>query len=171
MLVLLVIAAVIDWRQRRIPNWLNAVLILSGLIQSILSGGLTGLGWSLAGLFAAAAIPFVLFAIGALGAGDVKLMAGIGAWMGPLPALWVFIVEKVVGLVLVFVQALAQRRLKMLLHNSRLVALNLLFIREVGLAHVSSTGRSVRSIDRPLPYAVPALIAVIYVLATWPGKW
>ena len=168
LLVLMTVAAFIDLRERRIPNWLNLLMILSGIVQSCFATRLVGPGMSVLGLFAGAAIPFILFAIGALGAGDVKLMAGVGAWVGPMPALMVFVVEKVVGLIIVLVQAAVQGRTQLLFRNSALVAINLFHVREVGIEHVSATGRSARSIDRPLPYAVPALIAVLIVLAM---KW
>jgi len=168
LLVLLTLAARIDMRERRIPNWLNLLIILGGLAQSFFATRLVGPEMSVLGLFAGAAIPFLLFAIGALGAGDVKLMAGVGAWVGPLPSLIVFLVEKVVGLIIVLVQAAIQGRTRLLFRNSALIAMNLLYVKEVGMEHVSATGRSARSIDRPLPYAVPVLIAVLVVLA---AKW
>ena len=79
----------------------------------------------------------------------------------------IFVVEKVVGLIIVLIQAMIQGRTQLLFRNA-LVAINMLHIKEVGVEHVSATGRSARSIDRPLPYAVPALIAVLLVLAR---KW
>ena len=162
------LAAYIDVRERRIPNWLNLLIILSGIAQSFFATRLVGPGMSVLGLFVGATIPFVLFAIGALGAGDVKLMAGVGAWVGPVPALMVFVVEKVVGLIIVLTQAAIQGRTRLLFRNSALVAMNLVHIKELGVEHVSATGRSTRTVDRPLPYAVPALIAVLLVLAR---KW
>jgi prepilin peptidase CpaA len=168
LLTLLAIAAVTDLRSRRIPNWLTFLLMLSGILQSFFATRIAGTGMSVLGILIGAAIPFVLFFIGALGAGDVKLLAGIGAWMGPLPAVAVFLVEAVVGMVIVLAQATAQGRLQLLMKNSALVALNLFYVREVGVEHASATGRSARSINRPLPYAVPVLIAVLIVLAR---KW
>jgi prepilin peptidase CpaA len=168
LLALLFVAAIGDLRDRRIPNWLNFLLIVSGIAQSCFASRVVGPGMSVLGIFIGAAIPFVLFAIGALGAGDVKLLAGVGAWLGPWAALAVFMVAAVVGMVIVLVQAAAQGRLQLLFKNSALVAMNLLYVREVGVEHASQTGRSARSIDRPLPYAVPVLIAALIVLA---GKW
>jgi prepilin peptidase CpaA len=165
MLVLLVVAAGIDLRSRRIPNWLNLLLILSGIAQSFLPNGTTTPGGSLLGLFAAALVPFLLFALGAVGGGDVKLMAGIGAWLGPIPAIAVLIVEKLLGLIIVLTQAAAQRRTSALLRNSAVLTANLLYVKDVGIEQVARTGRGCRSIDGPLPFAVPALLAVLLVLA------
>lgn len=164
LMVMLAVAARIDWRERRIPNWLNLTLAVSGVAQSFCAAGVISPGRSLVGLFGAAALPFALFALGATGAGDVKLMAGIGAWLGPWGALAVYVVEKVLGLAIVLAQAAWQRRMRLLLRNSAVVAVNLLYVREVGVEHAAHTGRSCRSIDRPLPFAVPTLAATALVV-------
>ena len=157
-------AAIVDLRERRIPNWLTVLLMVSGLAQSFLAARTVTPLQSFAGIFAGAAIPFVLFAIGAVGGGDVKLMAGVGAWLGPWAAFAVFVVEKVIGLAIVLVQAAWQRRTRVLLRNSAVVAVNLLYVRDVGLEHAARTGQECRSIDRPLPFAVPALVAAVLVV-------
>ena len=164
LLLLLIWAAVIDWRERRIPNWLNAALIVGGLAQSFCGAHVVSPWQSVLGLFTGAALPFVLFAIGAAGAGDVKLMAGIGAWLGPSGALAVYVIEKVLGLVIVLSQAAWQGRTRVLLRNSAVVAVNLLYVKDVGVEHAAQTGRSCRSVDRPLPFAVPALAATVLVV-------
>ena len=164
LLLLLLWAAVIDWRERRIPNWLNAALIADGLAQSFCGAHVVGPWQSVTGLFVGAALPFVLFLIGAAGAGDVKLMAGIGAWLGPYGALAVYVVEKVLGLVIVLSQAAWQGRTRVLLRNSAVVTMNLLYVKQVGIEHAARTGRSCRSVDRPLPFAVPAFVATVLVV-------
>ena len=170
LLALLACAAVIDVRHSRIPNWLNLLLILSGLSQSLLPGdGLTPVQ-SLLGMATGAAVPFLLFVIGALGAGDVKLMAGVGAWLGPLPAIVVLILEKVIGLTIVVAQAVSQRRMRALLRNSAVLAVNLLHVQDIGLEQVAHTGTSCRSVERPLPFAVPVLMAVALVVLRAGGR-
>ena len=165
LLTLLVLAAITDVRERRIPNWLTLLLIASGVLRTAFTGCAPSPLGSVAGMFAGAALPFVLFAIGALGAGDVKLMAGVGAWLGSLAAVEVFLLAGVAGMFIVLAQAVAQRHLGLLLRNSLVVGLNLLYVREVGLSHATETGRSCRSVERPLPYAVPVLAAVIFAAA------
>ncbi|OIQ50675.1 Type IV leader peptidase family protein [Pseudodesulfovibrio hydrargyri] len=78
----LVAASVTDIRNQRIYNWLTFPLILSGLATHTVFGGFAGLKFAASGFalgFAAMAIPYFL---GVMGAGDVKLMAGVGAWLG-----------------------------------------------------------------------------------------
>lgn len=164
LLALLLIAAAGDLRTRRIPNWLTVLLILSGLAQAAFAHGVVGIGMSVAGMMVAPLVPFVLFAIGAMGAGDVKLMAGVGAWLGPIAGPVVYLLATVVGMIIVLAQAAAQGRLPLLFRNSALVAMNLVHVRQVGIEHASATGRAAKSIGRPLPYAVPVLVAAIVVV-------
>ncbi len=116
------------------------------------------------GLLAGFALPLLLFIIGALGAGDVKLLSGIGAWMGAAGVGQVFAVEAVLGILLVLAQAAVTGRLRTLLRNSTVLAINLWHVNDVGLEHVTATGRSCRSIDRPLPFAVPVFAATLIVM-------
>ena len=100
-----------------------------------------------------------LFIIGARGGGDVKLMAAVGAWVGPAPVLSIFVIAAVVSMVIVLVQAACQGRLLRLFHNTAVLGINLLHVREVGLDHVVNTGQSAKSVEWRVPGAVPVLIA------------
>ena len=77
------IAMIGDLQYLRIPNWLTYPLCLSGLLFHGWMSGVSGIVLSLEGLGLGFALLFVPFAIGAFGAGDVKLLAAIGAWIGP----------------------------------------------------------------------------------------
>jgi prepilin peptidase CpaA len=77
------LAAVVDVRSRRIPNWLTGGLALSGLVFNVWRGGLTGIGLALAGAALGLAMLLPFYAIKAIGAGDVKLLAALGAILGP----------------------------------------------------------------------------------------
>ena len=90
-------AAVIDSRTRRLPNWLTAPAVLLGLVFHTATGGLSGLGFSLAGLATGFGILFVLWLIGGSGGGDVKLIAAVGAWVGFTPILIVFFLSALVA--------------------------------------------------------------------------
>jgi prepilin peptidase CpaA len=168
LLAMLVIAAVIDARQRRIPNWLTAAMMLCGLAQSFTSVHSVGPGAASLGLLAGLALMLGQFALGGLGGGDVKLLMGVGSWVGPLPLLMIFMAASVAGLIIVLVQAWWQGRLASLVRNSSVIAVNLIHLREIGVEHVSATGASCRSIDKPLPYAVVVLIGTVAIAA---GPW
>lgn len=165
MVALLVWAAVEDIGRRRIPNWLTLGLILSGILQSLRPGQALSPGQAMLGMLAGAGLPFVLFALEALGGGDVKLLAGVGSWLGALGVFHVFLASAVFGLILVLSQAAYQRRIGTLLRNSAVVAINLAHVNELGPEHVIQTGQQCRSVDRPLPYAVPVLLGTVLLIA------
>ncbi len=92
--------AVMDLRRFRIPNAVTFPFALTGIAFNAMQGGGWGLGHSLAG----AAIGFVLllvpFLAGGFGGGDVKLLTAIGAWVGAVAVLEIFVVSAVIlGLV------------------------------------------------------------------------
>lgn len=82
LLVLILASGFWDLKERKIPNKITFTGILIGLLFNIITGGWTGLLQGILGLFAGLAIFFVPFAMGGMGAGDVKLMGAIGALMG-----------------------------------------------------------------------------------------
>src|SRR5688500_15588241 len=98
---LLVLGAVGDLRTRRIPNRLVVVIGVLGLIYSVFSlpiipGGVRGFTGILVGL--GIWLPF--YALGWVGAGDVKLFAAAGAWLGPMGAVEGALVGAIAGAVL-----------------------------------------------------------------------
>lgn len=78
----LALATVTDLWKRRIPNWLTGAATVSGLLFHLLDGGWQGGLRSVVGALAGFGIVFLLYLPGAVGAGDVKLFAGIGALGG-----------------------------------------------------------------------------------------
>jgi prepilin peptidase CpaA len=81
-LTLVVLAAGADLRSRRIPN----ILTLTGLVTGLAlrsAGGLGALADGVLGVGLAIVVAVPLFALGGLGGGDTKLLAAVGAFMGP----------------------------------------------------------------------------------------
>lgn len=80
-LIVSIIAAVTDWRTRKIRNVLVFPVCIAGVIWQCVYGGALGIQDALLG----AALPlilFPLFALRMLGAGDIKLLMALGAWLG-----------------------------------------------------------------------------------------
>ena len=76
-----------DLSTRRVPNVLTIGAAGVAFIYFAAVGGAAGVAWSVLGCASGLALFFPLFAVGALGAGDVKLLAAFGAWLGPSGAL------------------------------------------------------------------------------------
>jgi prepilin peptidase CpaA len=164
LLAMLVWAAIEDARTRRIRNWLTLSMVVTGFLQSIVCGTPVGPLDSLAGFLLGFFLLFVLFAIGAVGGGDVKIVAGVGAWVGAVAVFKVFCAEAVIGMLIVLGQAVVQGQLRVLTRNTASVAISLVHIRSVGLKHTTETGKSCQSVNGRLPYAVPVLLAVLFLV-------
>jgi prepilin peptidase CpaA len=97
LLALVIGAAAYDIPYRRVPNWITAAGVLLGLAMNGFLYGWPGLQTSLAGLAVGFGAYFVLYSMRAMGAGDVKLMAAIGAMVGWQDWFGIFIVTAIVG--------------------------------------------------------------------------
>src|SRR5262245_30382896 len=75
------VAAVMDVWKFKVYNVLTVPLLLSGLAYHAVAGGIQGLPGSLLGALFGFGVLVVMYAMGGMGAGDVKLMAAIGAWL------------------------------------------------------------------------------------------
>jgi prepilin peptidase CpaA len=91
------VAAASDLRTRKIPNLLTfgSAAVAVGLHAVV--GGWTAAGAALAGWVLGLALFLPLFALGGMGAGDVKLLAALGACVGPLAVVWVALFTSVAG--------------------------------------------------------------------------
>jgi prepilin peptidase CpaA len=105
-LIVLAVATFTDLRNRRIPNWLVLPFLVVGIAVSAFLHGWHGLGQSFAGLGLGFAIYGLLFFMGGMGAGDVKLAAAIGAWIGPSQLFIALLVTAMAGGIMVFGWAL-----------------------------------------------------------------
>ena len=90
-------AVVFDVRTRRIPNVLTLGGAAAALVYAAQAGGLAGVGAALGGWFLGAALFFPFFALGGMGAGDVKLIAAFGAWLGPADTVPLAIFASIAG--------------------------------------------------------------------------
>ena len=85
------IAAVTDIRTLKVYNLLTVPLMVSGVAYHAVVFGGSGVVQSLCGVLFGGGILLVPFLMGGMGAGDVKLLAAVGAWLGMPLTLYVFI--------------------------------------------------------------------------------
>ncbi len=104
--ILTVIAARADLRTRRIPNRLTGPALLLGLAVNVAVGGWHGLSTALIGMAVAGAVLLPGWLAGWMGAGDVKLMAAVGAWLGFPLALFAALAALIAGGLIALVVAL-----------------------------------------------------------------
>lgn len=95
--LVLVAATASDLRSRRIPNLLTYPAMLLGLALGATTHGMPGLLSALAGLGLGLGLMLVPFLFGVMGAGDVKLMAVVGAFLGAGGVLWAFLFTSLAG--------------------------------------------------------------------------
>ncbi len=82
-LIILAIAVGTDLWARKIPNVLTVPAAVGGLVFHLATTGLPGLKSSALGLSVGLGVLLVPYMLGGMGGGDVKLLAGLGAWLGP----------------------------------------------------------------------------------------
>src|ERR1700747_786407 len=99
------VAATCDLKTRRIPHVLTFGAALAGLVAHGYLEGWSGAGVSAAGWLVGVAAFFPFFALGGLGAGDIKLLGAIGAWLGPVAAIWVALFSGIAGGVMALIVA------------------------------------------------------------------
>lgn len=163
--IIIAIALGYDMIARRIPNWLVLTGLLAGIgfsllvPQGVMVAGRPDASSSLLGVLSGFAIMLPLYALRAMGAGDAKLMAAIGAFLGPLPVVGAALLTFVCGGLLSLAAALWSRSLPAVLGNLRLMGIVLISGRQTGLSlhDVQTTGR--------LPYSIA--IAIGTGLQVW----
>jgi prepilin peptidase CpaA len=150
-------AAAADLAWRRIPNALNVGILLFALALRAVDGGIASVGWGLAGAGIGLVLMFPLFAKRWLGAGDVKLAAALGAWVGPVGAAWTVVAGIAAGGVLcLFVLAAGGTALR------RQVVGNLAAITVGG----EMAGTDTRPARHKVPLAVALAAAALVVFVT-----
>lgn len=149
------VAAVVDLRMRRIPNYLTVPAAALGLVYHCLAPGGMGPLVSLGGF----GLGFVLLLLPALfgggGMGDVKLLAALGAWLGPFLVLITFSAAILIA---------------------AMIALSIVFLSVMDRG-ITRTGRKYFAAKRPLdksgkkrtarvlPFAVPVAVSTWGMLA------
>lgn len=158
LLALLAVAAVIDYRSYRIPNWLTFSGATFGLAYSTLNPSVAGHGflWSLAGLGLGFIIMLPMYVLRVMGAGDVKLMAMAGTFLGFEATFFAVLCTFIVGGIVALGFAAVHRVLRRMLTNIRDIA-RLTAMSIAGGVRPSLQVHASQSIGR-LPYGVSIAI-------------
>ena len=108
--ILVLIAGWVDWRTRRIPNWLTVSGFLFGIATNSLLAGWQGAKSSVEGAGLALLLLLPLVLLRAFGAGDWKLMAAVGAFLGPVLCLFVLFGSILVSGLMAIVEVMRRGR-------------------------------------------------------------
>lgn len=150
-LAVVCVAMTTDLRRKRIYNWLTFPAMTLGLVLGAIVEGPSGLLQATLGLLLGAAIFLLPVAFLGRGAGDLKLLAAIGALGGPAFVVWCALLTGVAGAILAVAVLLANRRFGMVLGGIALDAVSRRF--------------PVAASNIRLPYAVPIAVGTIAALA------
>jgi len=167
LLTLVVVAAVFDVRFRRIPNWLTVSGVVLGVaLNTVIGRPLAGPAFALEGFALGFGFFFVLYLLHATGAGDVKLMAAVGAVVGPTNWLGIFVVSAVVGGIMALLLVIIRGRLKNTLWNMGFI------VGEMTRGRAAYVDREELDVKNPksmgLPRGAVMAIGTIFFLAIAP---
>lgn len=155
--VVVVPAAVVDLRFRRVPNLLSLAGILLGLAVNVFVSGIDGLLAAAAGMLLAFGIGFPLWLAGWFGAGDVKLLSAVGAIVNVKLLLPVLAGVAITGGVMAVLHLLGRRLQK---EPFFVYAMSLVFAakgqRDDSVADIEP--ESAVAIKKGMPYAIPVAI-------------
>jgi prepilin peptidase CpaA len=165
---ILVVAAAIDCRWFRVPNWLTFPFVLGGLGYALAGDGPRGLLWSLAGAGAGLALLLPLWPIGGIGAGDVKLLAGVGAWVGPSLVLGVFTHAMAAGVAIALAVVAWKGTTYKFVANLLEILDDLRRLRRgtAGLPEVAANAAARRPNSTALPFGLPIAVGSIALFAS-----
>jgi prepilin peptidase CpaA len=111
------VAGFLDWRARRIPNWLTVPALAAGIATNLLVSGIPGGLRSLEGAGAVMIVLLPVVLLRGLGGGDWKLMGALGAWLGPTRIIIVLLVTLLVSGLLALIQVIRKKRLLQTVRN------------------------------------------------------
>ena len=117
-LLVATVGAVKDLRGRIIPNWLTYGGISAGLGFRIAIAGWTAFKIGFLGLLIGGGFFYLLFLLGGMGGGDVKLMAAVASWAGTLQTIHILTIAALAGGVLAIVSMIRHKQVLSVMENS-----------------------------------------------------
>ena len=159
-----------DLRRHRVPNWLNLSLAVAGIGARFACFGWSGVEGGLWGMLVGFGMLILLWVIRGMGAGDVKFMAALGAWMGPMLTFHAVLAGGLAGGALALGLIVYRRA-----WSQASVNLGVLLTKVGTIRTAFSEFGSAESMSRTtgvLPYAIPLSIGTLLVLVSnYAGWW
>ncbi|MCG7344134.1 prepilin peptidase [Sporosarcina sp. ACRSL] len=156
--VILIISVVTDVRSRKVLNIITLPAILTGFLFHVVTSGLDGFFFSGIGFLVGLGLLIIPFIMGGIGAGDVKLLAAIGAWKGAVFVFYATLYGAAIGGLIALFILLKRKRLGFTIKHI-LFSFRFLKNRKV-LGDLGETDGTL-SIPYAVPIAVGALIAFL----------
>jgi len=160
------LACTTDTFKCKIPNLLNASLLITGMVLFTVNLGVSGLLLSLYGLGLGLALLLLPYIMGGIGAGDVKALGALGALIGPYDLIHVFIYMGLYGGALALFHYCYKTNIKENLREVWLSACASILTREVGYITPPKPGSSKASMR--FPYSA-AIALGYYSFVYWGG--
>jgi len=155
----LIVAAVIDGWKLKVPNWLTFPLVVCGWIYSGIFFGWEGLGYSLFGTVVGLGLLLPAYAIGGMGAGDVKMLAGIGAWIWGTNTFYAFCISAIVGGIIAVIMVVLQKKWQHPTSQFSAILTEIMVVRApTTLSEIAADRKSSMML---LPYGIPITIGTI----------
>jgi prepilin peptidase CpaA len=159
----LVLALWIGWQDlktRRIPNYLTLGVALSGLAFQLANYGWSGLSNGALGLVVGFSLLFLPYVLGGLGAGDVKALAALGAWLGPPLVLYLFFYMTICGAVIALGTLCWKGRMRSRIVMGKAALVNWALCRFHGLRPEPLTASSQTS-SETIPYGTALALGMV----------
>ncbi|MFC3015784.1 A24 family peptidase [Virgibacillus litoralis] len=158
-ILILIISTITDLRSRKILNIVTMPAIILALIFHLITTGLDGFLFSGQGFLVGIGLLFIPSMMGGIGAGDVKLLAAVGAWKGTLFVLYTGIYAGIFGGLIALFILIKRKKLVFTVKN---MLFSLLFLKSTkGSLEISNDTQNNVSIPYAIPIALGALMTFI----------
>jgi len=149
-----------DLKTRRIPNYLTLGTAVAGLAYQFITQGLGGLTAGILGMLLGFAFLILPYLWGGMGAGDVKALAALGAWLGPRLTVVLFCYMGIAGGVIALGYLLWSGNLWVKIKQGWIFLVNLILCRPAGMPPPPSPSQLTEGIPYGVAIAVGMMVLV-----------
>lgn len=161
-LALVIIAGIWDLTTYRIPNKLSFPLIISGLAYNLFTNNIKT---SLLGFGVCFLIGLIFWLLGGMGGGDLKMMAGIGSWVGLEASLAILLLASAIGLIWALVDIIRHKELKKKTKELKVNLLQLYLLKE------KSQVLKEKNLKNPIPYGTCIALSTLVIFLISGGDY